>query len=363
MKILLTYCVLSLVYIPLYGQSTIAEQADAPAQVSRTDFVSDASFVVGTYQPASSDHSPKAIAEAANKFLASLSDDQRKRVVFDLQSPERRAWTNLPPRPDAGGIRLGDLKSEQVKAACDLLAAMLSPAGYAKVRNIMLADDQLLIGGRPRPGFGTEQFSIVVFGKPSETEPWAFQLDGHHLGLNVSITGDQLSLSPSFIGTQPEAYKLSGTEYRPLSGETDLAYQLMKSLSDEQKKQAILRPRRAQLVTGPGADGIIPQPQGVSCSTFREDQKQLLISLISQWIELYPSKQAVSRLEQIRSEIDDMKFSWNGPGADRADVSYTIQSPSLIIEFACQEMGGNPLNHLHTMYRDPTNEYAGQLDK
>jgi hypothetical protein len=363
MKTLFAVCVLSLVAVSLFGQAPVVEQSATISQASRKDFVSEASYVVGTYQPASGDHSPQAMAEAANKFLASLDADQRKRAVYELQSPERRDWTNLPPRPGAGGIRLGDLKVEQVKAACDLIAALLSPEGYRKVCNVMLADDQLLSGGQARQGFGTEQFSIVVFGTPSDTQPWAFQLDGHHLGLNVSLTGEKLTLSPSFIGSQPEAFKLAGVEYRPLAGETDLAYLLMKGLSDEQKKQAILRPRRAQLVTGPGADGVVPQPKGVSCATFSDEQKKTLIALISQWIDIYPAKQAKAHLEQITSELDKMSFSWNGPGADRADVSYTIQSPSLIIEFACQDLGGNPLNHLHTMYREPANEYAGQLTK
>lgn len=363
MKTLLTCCLLALGCFPLYGQAPDSEQANTAAQPDRKDFVSDASFILGTHQPASTDHSPKSMMEAANKFLGSLDAGQCKRTVYELKSPERRAWTNLPPSPNAGGIRFGDLTREQVNAACDLIAALLSPEGYAKVRSIMLGDDQLLQGGKARRGFGTEEFSIVVFGKPSESEPWAFQLDGHHLGLNVSITGNNLTLSPSFIGAQPEAFKLAGTEYRPLAGETDLAYKLMKSLSDDQKKQAILRPRRAQLVTGPGADGVVPEPKGVSCNTFSDEQKRTLISLISQWIDIYPEQQAKACLEQIKSEIDKMSFSWNGPSTDRADVSYTIQSPSLIIEFACQDLGGNPLNHLHTMYRDPTNEYEGQLNK
>ena len=55
----------------------------------------------------------------------------------------------------------------------------------------MLADDQLFEGGNPRPGFGTENFFVVLFGEPSATEPWGFQLDGHHLGLKLSMHGDE----------------------------------------------------------------------------------------------------------------------------------------------------------------------------
>ncbi len=66
-------------------------------------------------------------------------------------------------------------------------------------------------------------------------------------------------------------------------------------------------------------------------------------------------------MSQLEKEIDQMSFAWNGPQAPGSDVSYYIQGPSLIIEYACQDLGGNPLQHHHTIYRDPTNEYGGQL--
>ena len=106
----------------------------------------------------------------------------------------------------------------------------------------------------------------------------------------------------------------------------------------------------------------MPKAKGVSCATFDDPQKKLLLSLISEWVMLQPDRHAGPRMKQLRGEIDQMKFAWNGPSADRSDVSYTIQGPSLVIEFACQSLGGNPLDHLHTMYRDLNNEYAGQLD-
>ncbi len=343
-------------------ENQIQRPSKSANQSKRSDYVSDASFVIGTYQPAENGQSSEQIAQAANKFLASLDAKQLARVQHDLKSPERRRWTNLPAPGDAGGVRLGDMNEKQVKASCDLLAALLSKKGYKKMCDIMLADDQLLNGNSKRPGFGTENFSIVIFGKPSATEPWGFQLDGHHVGLNVSLAKHVLTLSPSFIGTQPEAFKIANKEFRPLDGETDLAYKLIDSLSDDQKRKAIIHPRRAQIVTGPGTDGKVPKAKGVSCSTFSATQKQILISLITQWIENYPAAHGAMRLHQLSGEIDKMKFAWNGPTANRSDVSFTIQGPTIIIEFACQQRGANPLDHLHTMYRDPTNEYAGQLD-
>ncbi len=328
---------------------------------TRDDFASDASFVVGTYAPANREHSPAAIVGAAVAFLESLEDAQKAKCVSELKTPRRREWTNLPARDDADGIKMSELNPDQIKKACDLMANLFSEHGYNKMRDIMLADDQLLEDVNPRRGFGTENFAVVVFGKPSASEPWGFQLDGHHVGTNISMQGDNLTMSPSFIGTQPQAFTIAGKTYRPFAKETDLAHELAMSLTDDQVKQAVLKDSRARILTGPGNDGQIPEPRGVACSKFSDTQKKNLMLLIGQWVNDLPEAQANARMKEIEGEIGQMKFSWNGGREPKSDVSYTIQSPSLIIEYACQDLGGDPLDHLHSNYRNPKNEYGGQL--
>ena len=186
----------------------------------RSDFVSDASYVLATHEPASRARIRQlAMAEAAERFLQGLDDSLYARgQSHALDSPERRAWTNLPASLKMQeGVRFGELNDDQVRAVCDLMATLFSPQGYDKMRQIMLADDQLLRGGQARAGFGTESFAVVLFGTPSATEPWAFQLDGHHVGVNVAVQGDRLTMSPSFIGTQPESFQIGTTSYRPLA--------------------------------------------------------------------------------------------------------------------------------------------------
>ncbi|MGI9457982.1 MAG: DUF3500 domain-containing protein, partial [Aeoliella sp.] len=336
----------------------------ASAQLADTEtFVSEASRIVGTYEPMVEDHSAQAIVDAAHSFLNTLDDHQRQRAVLTLDDPERRKWTNLPARPDAGGLRLGDCTAQQVEAICSLMGTLFSEQGYAKMCNIMLADDQLLRGGRARPGFGTENFAVVIFGKPAPNAPWAFQLDGHHVGVNLAIDGTKMTMSPSFIGTQPEAFHIADKKIRPLAGEIDGAFELINSLDAELQKKAILNPKRGRIRTGPGNDAKIPEPAGVSCAAFSESQKEALVTLVAQWVNDLPPAQAKARLEQLRGEVDQMHFAWQGPTDAMSDVSYAIQGPSLIIEYACQDLGGNPVDHLHTMYRDPTNEYGKQLVK
>ena len=326
-----------------------------------SEFVSDASRIVGTYVPEVDARTPETMSAAAQGFLDSLDETLREKVTYELKDPERREWTNLPARPNAGGVALGKCNEQQVKAFCQLLATLLSKQGYEKMCHIMLADDQLLRNGKARPGFGTEEFSIVIFGTPSKDQPWAFQLDGHHLGLNVSIEGSNLTIAPSFIGTQPKAVKVGNTNFQPLLRETNEAHALIEGLVEEQQKKAIIAKKRGRIQTGPGHDGEVPTPEGVSCETFDDVQRDILLSLISEWVEILPEDLAKARMKQIESELDKTTFAWRGGTSEGSDISYSIQGPSVIIEYACQDLGGDPLNHIHTMYRDPTNEYGGQL--
>ncbi len=331
---------------------------------TRADFVSDASYFVGTFQPAETGYTPESMAAAGEAFARSMEGELAKRALLEPTDPERREWTNLPPQPGAGGVRLGEMNQQQLQAACELLAAILSQPGYQKICAIMLGDDQLLggagRGGRGGPAFGTDHYSMMVFGTPSPTDPWAVQFNGHHIGLNVSIQGDDVVLSPSFVGAQPESFEIAGRKFRPFAGEIDDGYALVASLTDDQRRLAVTAPQRGFIRTGPGADGEIPKPDGIACSTLDESQKEQLKKLVWNWIGFLPPAHAEKRKEQLLAEFDAMRFSWNGQTGPRSDMSWTIQGPTLIIEFACQDQGRNPLNHTHSMYRDPTREYGLQ---
>ncbi len=339
-----------------------AQDKSGPKVAKRADFVSDASHVVGTYDPQTSDHSPDAMAKAGNKFIAALGEKLQTRGALSLDDKERRQWTNLPPQPNAGGVRLGEMNEAQLKATCDLMATLFSKSGYDKSCQIILGDDQLLQNGRPQQGFGTVAYAVMVFGKPSPTEPWAFQLDGHHLAVNVAIHGADVSLSPSFVGAQPEVFEIAGRKYRPFASEVDDAYALIAKLSDKQRIQAVTSATGGEIQTGAGRDGIVPEVRGVPCSGFDEAQRESLLKLISNWVGTLPPAQAEQRTKELTEELDQMHFSWNGEVAPHGDISYLIQSPSLIIEFSCQGPGDKPLDHLHSIYRDPTNEYGRQIE-
>jgi len=317
------------------------------------------SKVFATYNvPQIEDRSPVAQAKAANDLIGLLDDKLKKQMLFPIDSKERHVWTNVPPRQDVKGARLGDLNEKQIQAVLKLLATLLSEEGFKSVWSIPLADDKLLKNGKRRPGFGAEDYWFLIFGQPSENKPWAIQFDGHHLALNLTIHGEKMSLSPSFIGTQPHVFKLAEKEIQPIAPLTDQAHTLINNLPEELQKLAIISNKRGKMKTAAGKDGVIPERQGAPVSKFSPEQKQTLMKLISLYINTLPKHSATPRIKQLEKELNQMHFSWSGPTPPKSDISYTTQGPTLIIEYACQNLGGNPLDHLHTMYRDPTNEYG-----
>jgi hypothetical protein len=335
------------------------------------------------------------IVSAANSFLASLDAGQRRSVMYGVGDEQQRArWSNLPttfvPR---GGIALKDMTPAQGAAAMNLVATALSKKGYEKVLQIMEGDEVLKRndtgpgnnGNRPprgngprggagpppgRPGgamFGKDLYYISFLGTPSEKTPWMLQFGGHHLALNVTIDGDQGILTPTLTGAQPALYSEGGKTVRPLGQESDKALALLYSLDDKQRKQAVLSYELADLVLGPGQDGKKIQPEGLKASAMNDKQRAMLLDVISEWADIINDGAAAARMAQLKADIHETWFAWSGPttGTIGKNITayYRIQGPHLVIEYAPQTLGGDPALHVHTMYRDPTNDYGKGMIK
>ena len=335
-----------------------------PAVLAETgDYKSHAGATLASCTPTPGMHGAKPMAHAASTFLQGLTGKQRALAHDQLDSPERFEWTNIPARGDVGGLRLGNLDATQMRSFCDLLASLLSAEGFEKVRTIMLGDDlRSVIDGEPNTGVGIEAFRVTVFGDPSATSQWAVQLDGHHIALNFTLQGDHYSMSPSFIGTFPKEFDVAGETYMPLTGEVEFAYQFLDSLTDAQRAMAVISPERGEIQTGPGQDGFVPDPEGLGGQSLNGTQTGLLLALASQWLDMMPPPHASAARSRFLGEIDNTSFSWSGSSEPGGDISYRIQGPAFIIEFAHDQRGGasggDPTNHIHTMYRDIENEYG-----
>jgi Protein of unknown function (DUF3500) len=296
----------------------------------------------------------------ANAFLETLDSQQRGKALLDFESAKKPSWSNLPvtmvPR---NGLALGQLTKPQRAAAMEAIAAVLSKEGFQKVIDIVNADDQLVQGNSNRMRFGTDNYYLAVFGKPSATEPWMLQFGGHHLGLNVTIVGKDTVLTPTHTGAQPDSFTRDGKTVRPLGRENDLAFKLVNMLDAEQQKQAVLGARPKDLLLGPGRDGKTIPLEGLKCAALKEDQRATLLDLIGAWVHILPNEAAASRMAALKEKIDETYFAWYGPTTNGTAAYYRIQGPRLLIEYAPQ---GNT-HHIHTVIRDPSNDYGRALTK
>ena len=350
--------------------------------------------------------STEAVVHAAKGFLSTLSAEQKQKVIYAFDDATQRArWSNFPTGFVArGGISLKQMTVPQQQAAMKLIGTVLSPMGLEKVNEIRQADDDFKANGskrRPggggphplgpppggqggpppqlsgrRPGgagagppsgdmFGADLYYISFLGTPSATQPWMLQFGGHHLALNITIVGSQGVLTPTLTGAQPALFKLNGKTIRPIGRESDKALALLQALDESQRKQAVLSYQVADLVLGPGQDRKKIAPEGLKASTMTAKQQAMLLEVIAEWSGILAEPYAAARMTQMKADLNETYFAWSGPTQAEVGTNitayYRIQGPHLVIEYAPQS--DEPGNHVHTMYRDPTNDYGSALVK
>ncbi len=147
---------------------------------------------------------------------------------------------------------------------------------------------------------------------------------------------------------------------RPLGREVDKAFALISSLDEMQRKQTILGFQVRDLVLGPGRDGQMIQPEGIKGSDLTEKQREMLLDLASEWTGIMHETVATPKMEEMKENIDETWFAWSGPTEKGSAAYFRIQGPTVFIEFAPQRMGGDATNHIHTIYRDLTNDYGAK---
>jgi len=321
--------------------------------------------------PAASQATLKAVS-AAKAFLTTLDNGQRAKVSLELNRKTRSNWSNLPTgavfqngATERNGLKLGDMTAAQQNAALALIAATLSPGGFQKVINIVNADETLERASSPaRPAtnrvrFGRAEYYVAILGTPSETQPWMIQFGGHHLAINITLAGSENALTPSHTGAQPSMYSFNGETIRPLGKENDKAFALINALSADQKKQAILNYQVKDVVLGPGHDGEVIQPEGIRASGLSAAQRTMLFDLISEWVDILNDETARAKMAEIQANMAATYFAWSGPTTNGSAAYFRIQGPTVMIEYAPQ----GSTDHIHTFYRDPTNDYGSKFMK
>lgn len=261
-------------------------------------------------------------------------------MLFEFSDEAQRArWSNLPtPMFKRKGLKVGDLKPEQRKAAMAVLEAATSPMGYRENngdRDGGGSAEAGRWGNPPNLIFGEDEYYLSFVGKPSEKTPWMLQFGGHHLALNLTFGPDQAVLTPSHTAAQPAKYTLNGKTVRPLGAENDKAFELINALDATQREAAILGSVFRDVVLGPGQDGKKLAPEGVKVSTFKHSAKKaMLLAVVREWVGISSDAAAKVKMAEIEANLGGTWFAWSGPTTPGSAAYFRIQGPTVHIEYA-----------------------------
>ena len=336
---------------------------------------SDGTVVRGLFELRSTGVSTEPVREAADEFLAALTPAQRDRTMFPVDDPEWRKWMNQHFYVRQG-VSFAEMTEPQRAAAFALLRASLSAKGLTLSRDIMrlnytlgeLNDDNF-------DEYGEWLYHVMVMGEPSATEPWGWQLDGHHLIINYFVLGDQVVMTPTFWGSEPVTAKsgrYAGTTI--LQRERDLGLALVRSLSVDQRQRAILSVQKTgnDNLTEAFKDNVVIGYAGIRAADLAASQREELVELIGEYVGNLREGHAQVWLADIERHLDQTWFAWIGGTDSNSVFYYRVHSPVILIEFDHQRpanlrhLAEDPsqpsLDHIHTVVRTPNgNDYGKDL--
>ncbi|WP_306215846.1 DUF3500 domain-containing protein, partial [Actinoplanes sp. RD1] len=290
---------------------------------------------------------------------------------------EWRTWSNLDPGEfPRKGISFADLDDAGQASITALLRAALSADGLEtteRIRRINLAAGT--IAGNSAV-FNDELYYVTVMGTPSATEPWGFQLDGHHLVVNYFVLGEQVVMSPCFWGSEPTTLQIDGTTVTACTEEVAASLAFVQSLTATQQKTAIISATKANedMKAGAFADNAIQPYAGIRAATLTKAQQQKLLAVVDVFVQRAKADAAQVRMSEIRAHLTDTYAAWIG-GTGSTDPFYLrVHSPVIWLEVDCQAAGplgpaygktradGPSQLHLHSVIRTPNgNDYGREL--
>jgi hypothetical protein len=178
-------------------------------------------------------------------------------------------------------------------------------------------------------------------------------------------------MTPAFMGSEPvEALsgKYKGT--RVLREEQHKGYALMQSLDEEQRRRAVLsvEKTRGNALAQAYNDNLVLEYAGIPTEKLDASQKELLVSVIEEYVSNLDEGHAKIRMEEVLAHLDETHFAWIGETGPEAVFYYRIQSPVILIEFDHQgpiALEGPPepsRRHVHSVVRTPNgNDYGKDL--
>jgi hypothetical protein len=314
--------------------------------------------------------STQPVVDAAIAFIDTLDAEQQQRVAFPVDDLEWRRWANVHISTRQG-VGFLEFNPSQTEAAFGLIAAGLSARGLQTARDIMRLEGHLSDLMDNTTEYGEKRYWLTIMGEPSTTRPWGWQLDGHHLIINFFVLGDQVVMTPVFLGSEPpraDSGRYAGVSI--LEEELAAGLQLINALNPEQRKQAILSADK----TGNNnhgelfSDNAVVPYQGLPLNALDDRQKQLAVDLIGLYIGNMRDAHAQVKMTEIIRHWDRTYFAWVGATDEDAVFYYRLHSPVVMIEYDHQKpiaLDGPAVpsrNHVHTTIRTPNgNDYGKDL--
>jgi hypothetical protein len=319
--------------------------------------------------------STEPVKKAADAFLAGLTADQRKKTTFSVDDDEWRKWMNQHFYVRQG-VSFLEMTPAQRDLGFALLKSSLSARGMKQTRDIMRLNETLgELNGNDFQQYGEFRYHITVMGTPSASEPWGWQLDGHHAIINYFVLGDQVVMTPFFAGSEPviaPSGKYQGTSV--LQDEQNRGLAFVNSLDGDQRARAILstdKTRNNNLTEAWRDNAVVPQA-GVMASQLSDAQRRALLDLIALYVGNMDDGHAKVKMSDVQQHIAATSFAWIGKTDQNAVFYYRIQSPVILIEFDHQtpanlrQLAKDPNvpnhEHIHVVVRTPNgNDYGKDL--
>ena len=323
----------------------------------------------GLFQLTETGPSTLPVVVAASAFLAALGPRQRVEGTFPLDSDNWRRWSNIAPNVMRHGLLLEDLNEQQKESALSLLRATLSSEGYATARGVMKLNHTIAEITGDNEQYGEWLYWLSFFGSPNETEPWGWQIDGHHLVANCLVIGNQLVTTPLFWGSEPVVATTGANAGTMLfRAEEALGLAVMKSLTADQQQLALLgRALPEEVFTRSYRDNFEMRFEGVPFGDLTDNQQAVLLQLIGIFVDRVRPDHAAMKMAEVLRHLDRTYFAWIGDTGVDAVFYYRVHSPVILIEF--DHLAGLAFTntyptrrHVHTVVRTPNgNDYGKDL--
>lgn len=344
-----------------YAQRRVAQSERAEAAGLKEPFkgiTTDGTVREGLFPIRSTGVSTAPVVRAAETFLEGLSGAQRTKTTFPVDDDEWRKWMNQHFYVRQG-VSFEEMTGTQRDAAFNLLRSSLSAKGLQLTRDIMRLNHTLgELNGDNFEEYGEWLYHVTVMGTPSATEPWGWQLDGHHLIVNYFVLGDQVVMTPLFVGSEPvtaRSGKYKGTTI--LQEEQAAGLAMIEALDEAQKRTAIVEVSKTgnNNLTEAFKDNVTLDYAGIRASDLSGAQRSQLEGLIRLFVDNMKEGHARVKMAEVRRHLDETHFAWIGGTAPDAIFYFRIHSPVILIEFDHQRPAN--LRHLAKDPQQPTREH------